>query len=1004
MKGAVRLLLIITIFYIMLALPVFATTDDYYPTAGIDESDGYYILSSTDLAKLTSSDDSRYVSHGIWDNKYYNNSDYIEFDFTPNLPECSIIQKVNITFEWQRAGSCENLNHARLKVWDQSSLSWAIYNFPTPLPPVGTDRTETIDVSSYINTLEDVNNLKIWFQVESNPAGPASGVTKHDWIKVTINYDVQCPTTTTTTTTTTVPTTTTTTSTTTTTIPWECTTDYDCADDHYKCSGNTIVEHDVYCDQFDHTCKETTVTIENCDNRDGTKYNECGALNWSCSEEVNICENPGENCNVHCVITKIEKNNAICEINQCSDDTWLYGGFCNNDYYCDNLEENCNNNDGCYAYDTGCEDRNYFCSISGCDYTYFNRNTDYSDEFVNYCSDDTVRKHRQFNDFYCNGACSGHISWIDDQLVQNCNALDGWYDTEAEQWVSVDQCNEKEQKQQAYRDYTCSNAECTYNITQYQWVDTGSTRYKEDGTSCDDGFYCTVNDVCMQGVCGGSSRDCSGNDLCEIAQCDYVPDAFASTFDYAPGFTSVCDEQNDVCTNSSYSFTHTCADADANDDGPVIPLGNGIRTCTAECDSFGLECQPHLGDDYCYYDGSCNTDPTSCSCNYINEYCPTPGTVYEDYCYYGERNCTANGCSLYNSTIRPCEYCDPQLGPVDITPPVVTDIAVDSTRCCKTANLTAMIEDQCNNVVEAEYFLMNEGGCGDPGTGTPMDAIDGNFDSYAESVKALIDIPCPDGTYNIWIRGRDAAGNWGECEFYQLVVFNGAPTTYNVVVNNLTVTATVKGLSVIDAEYFIDQMGPNGFGMPMNATDGAFGENIEDVIAQITQGLSVGTHTVYVHGKDSDGYWGNFGNADFYVNETTTTTTTTTTTITVPTTTTTLGSGSSSVSGGGGGGYYSGGGSGTTTTTTTTIPTTTTTVPVTTTTMPETTVTLPETTTTAAEEIILNSMTGLLLGALSDPLTALIVIILILLIFYIIWRMIKKKELNYNYKTNNKRK
>jgi len=50
---------------------------------------------------------------------------------------------------------------------------------------------------------------------------------------------------------------------------------------------------------------------------------------------------------------------------------------------------------------------------------------------------------------------------------------------------------------------------------------------KPDGTVCDDGLYCTVNDACTGGVCGGAPRDCSAlSDQCNVG---------------------VCDEANDVC-------------------------------------------------------------------------------------------------------------------------------------------------------------------------------------------------------------------------------------------------------------------------------------------------------------------------------------------------------------------------------------------------------------------------------------------------------------------------
>jgi hypothetical protein len=94
-------------------------------------------------------------------------------------------------------------------------------------------------------------------------------------------------------------------------------------------------------------------------------------------------------------------------------------------------------------------------------------------------------------------------------MTENCNSKDGWYDTTNTQWADVDQCTQKEQVQQEYRDYTCSDAACAYTVTDYQWIDTGQTKNKEDGTQCDDGLYCTVNDACTAGVCGGSTRDCS---------------------------------------------------------------------------------------------------------------------------------------------------------------------------------------------------------------------------------------------------------------------------------------------------------------------------------------------------------------------------------------------------------------------------------------------------------------------------------------------------------------
>lgn len=97
---------------------------------------------------------------------------------------------------------------------------------------------------------------------------------------------------------------------------------------------------------------------------------------------------------------------------------------------------NCNEDDGCYAYGDGCEERDFYCKSNeeGCDYTYSNRHTD------------------------------------------------GWVDTGNTRWVddAENECKEKEQKEQAYRDYACFKGVCTYSVTDTQWLDTGNTQNKPD--------------------------------------------------------------------------------------------------------------------------------------------------------------------------------------------------------------------------------------------------------------------------------------------------------------------------------------------------------------------------------------------------------------------------------------------------------------------------------------------------------------------------------------------
>jgi hypothetical protein len=87
----------------------------------------------------------------------------------------------------------------------------------------------------------------------------------------------------------------------------------------------------------------------------------------------------------------------------------------------------CNEQDGCYPYGDGCEERDYYCTGNGtgCNYTSSNRHTD------------------------------------------------GWVDTGNTRWVDVNECQEKEQKEQEYWDYECSAGSCNYSITDTKWIDTG---------------------------------------------------------------------------------------------------------------------------------------------------------------------------------------------------------------------------------------------------------------------------------------------------------------------------------------------------------------------------------------------------------------------------------------------------------------------------------------------------------------------------------------------------
>ena len=99
---------------------------------------------------------------------------------------------------------------------------------------------------------------------------------------------------------------------------------------------------------------------------------------------------------------------------------------------------------------------------------------------------------------------------------------DGWYDTGETKWANTTEyeCkyDQKEQKEQKYRDYYCSGGSCTHVVTETQWVDTGNTQTvnKPDGTVCGHGDWETnpANPCeerreilkCMSGTCNPSGE------------------------------------------------------------------------------------------------------------------------------------------------------------------------------------------------------------------------------------------------------------------------------------------------------------------------------------------------------------------------------------------------------------------------------------------------------------------------------------------------------------------
>lgn len=136
-------------------------------------------LTGTELDYLARSDNARYRSWSTWETGY-SDDEYIEFRF-PDIPSGVTVKSVQLKFEWAKE---IGIKTARLRIWNGSS--WETHPL-APLPPPSQDYEETVDLVKHgIDTVEEVNALKIWFQA----IAPAGAHTRHDLVEVTVTYTV----------------------------------------------------------------------------------------------------------------------------------------------------------------------------------------------------------------------------------------------------------------------------------------------------------------------------------------------------------------------------------------------------------------------------------------------------------------------------------------------------------------------------------------------------------------------------------------------------------------------------------------------------------------------------------------------------------------------------------------------------------------------------------------------------------------------------------------------
>jgi hypothetical protein len=126
--------------------------------------------------------------------------------------------------------------------------------------------------------------------------------------------------------------------------------------------------------------------------------------------------------------------------------------------------------------------------------------------------------------------------------------------------------------------------------------------------------------------------------------------------------------------------------------------------------------------------------------------------------------------------------------------PVTSNVVADPnpTNGATSVTLTANVSDSTtgnSTIAAAEYFVDTVGA---DGSGTPMSASDGAFDSPTEGVTTSIDVSgWAVGQYTLYVHGQDAAGNWGATESVVLDVTE-APSTI-MYVESIVFSSKVAG-------------------------------------------------------------------------------------------------------------------------------------------------------------------------------------------------------------------
>ncbi|MEZ4659063.1 MAG: multicopper oxidase family protein [Caldilineaceae bacterium] len=184
-----------------------------------------------------------------------------------------------------------------------------------------------------------------------------------------------------------------------------------------------------------------------------------------------------------------------------------------------------------------------------------------------------------------------------------------------------------------------------------------------------------------------------------------------------------------------------------------------------------------------------------------------------------------------------------------------------------------------SNIAAAEFYIDS--------TANAPTAMTGAFAAPSEAVQGTITAATlaglSSGDHTIYVRGQDAAGNWGAFATAVLAGLDTAgPTSSALLLNpnptnggmDVMLTATGDDSAsgngnIAAAEYFIDTTGADGSGTAMNVNLNQPIASLDaTILAATVFGLGEGLHPAFVHSQDAAGNWGAFAQVDLLVDQT----------------------------------------------------------------------------------------------------------------------------------------